>query len=401
MQEMLKRASAPEQISWLEKARAIGPMVDAASLRAEHATQLSEDVVCAIEQAGLFAIMVPRELGGGEAHPLDVIDAISELSYWDGSAGWYSHAVMTGGAVAGAYLGPRAVDAIFPDGHFLRAAGQAAPTGKAERCGDSYRISGRYSFGSGTPHAAYVVGGFMAEEGGKPLTDENGQPIMLIGLSPKARTKQLGNWNVLGLRGTGSYDFEVLEQELHEDFFFNAAAPVQRRGGVLYQMGFMAIPCLSHASFALGATRRLLNEWRDFARGKTRSGGYASDLDTFQLGFATATADFRAADAYVRATFAALYDAATAGTLTASLRLEGQLATSHAFTVAKRIAMAAFDGCTTRAVRDGNAIQRCIRDIMAGSAHVLNSEQALIDAGKVLAGDDEAATPLMREGYSL
>lgn len=401
MQETLERSRAQEQLSWLEKARAIGPMIDAAAAREDHATELSEVVVKAIDEAGLFAIMVPRELGGGEAHPGDVIDAISELSYWDGSAGWYSHAVMTGGAVAGAYLGPRAVAAIFPGGRFVRAAGQAAPTGTAERVGEGYRISGRFAFGSGTPHAGFVVGGFMAQESGKPVTDENGQPVMLIGLAPKERTRLLGNWDVLGLRGTGSYDFEVLDQELHADFFFNAAAPVQLRGGALYRMGFMAIPCLSHASFALGAARRLLDEWRGFARGKQRGGGLASDLATFQLAFASATADLHAADAYVRATFSALYDAAIAGTPTAAMRLEGQLATSHAFTVAKRIAQAAFDGCTTRAVRDGNAIQRCIRDIMAGSAHVLNSEQALIDAGKMLAGDLAAGTPLTREGYSL
>ena len=401
MLETQARSRAQEQVSWLEKARAIGPMIDAAASRDEQATQLSQDVVHAIDEAGLFAIMVPAELGGGEAHPGDVIDAISELSYWDGSAGWYSHAVMTGGAVAGAYLGPRAAEAIFPGGHFVRAAGQAAPTGKAVREGDGFRISGRYSFGSGTPHAGFVVGGFMVQEGGKPATDENGQPVMLIGLCPKERTRQLGNWNVLGLRGTGSYDFEVMDQQLHEDFFFNAAAPVQRRGGVLYQMGFMAIPCLSHASFALGAARRLLDEWRSFARAKSRGAGLASDLNTFQLEFANATADLHAADAYVRSTFSTLYDAATSGSPTAQMRLEGQLATSHAFTVAKRIARVAFDGCTTRAVRDGNPIQRCIRDIMAGSAHVLNSEQALIDAGKMLGGDDDAGTPLTRDGYSL
>jgi alkylation response protein AidB-like acyl-CoA dehydrogenase len=401
MLETQARPRAQDQVSWLDKARAIGPMIDAEAARNEQATQLSEAVVRAIDEAGLFAIMVPHELGGSEAHPADVIDAISELSYWDGSTGWYSHAVMTGGAVAGAYLGPRAAAAIFPGGRFLRAAGQAAPTGTAERRGDGYRISGRYSFGSGTPHAEFIVGGFMVQEGGKPLTDDNGQPVMLIGLSRKAQTRTLGNWDVLGLRGTGSYDFEVLDHELHEDFFFNAAAPVQRRGGVLYQMGFMAIPCLSHASFALGTARRLLDEWRAFARAKPRGAGLASDLATFQLEFANATADLRAADAYVRSTFSTLYDAATSGTPTAQMRLEGQLATSHAFTVAKRIARAAFDGCTTRAVRDGNPIQRCIRDIMAGSAHVLNSEQALIDAGKMLAGDDDAGTPLTREGYSL
>ena len=213
--------------------------------------------------------------------------------------------------------------------------------------------------------------------------------------------KFLGNWDVLGLRGTGSYDFEVSEQTLPEDFFFNAGAPVQQRGGALYRMGFMAIPCISHASFALGAGRRMLDEWLAYARSKPRGSGKASDLHTFQHNFAAATADLHAADAYVRRTFSVLYDAATAGTVTTQMQLQGQLATSHAFAVAKRVAQSAFAACTTRAVRNGNAIQRCFRDIHAGSAHVLNSEQALIDAGSVLVGIEGAETPLTREGYSL
>src|SRR5690606_40320387 len=60
------------------------------------------------------------------------------------------------------------------------------------------------------------------------------------------------------------------EQVVHQDFFFDATGPVHRRGGALYKMGFMALPCLAHASFALGAGRRILDEWRDFARTKPR-----------------------------------------------------------------------------------------------------------------------------------
>jgi alkylation response protein AidB-like acyl-CoA dehydrogenase len=386
--------------TWLQRARALGPMIDAAAADDESATELTAEVVAAIDGAGLFAIMAPAELGGAEAHPDEVIDAISELSYWDGSAGWYSHAVMTGGAVAGAFLGPRAVDQIFRGGWFQRAAGQAAPTGRAERVDGGYRISGRFAFGSGTPHAQWIVGGYMLHDGGEPVRDANGQPSMLIGLAPRESVRFLGNWDVLGLRGTGSYDFEVIEQVLPADFFFDSAAPVQQRGGALYRMGFMAIPCISHASFALGAARRILDEWLAYARTKPRGTGMASDLHTFQHDFASATADLHAADAYVRRTFSDLYDAAKADRVTAEMRLEGQLATSHAFTVAKRLAQTAFAACTTRALRDGNAIQRCFRDIHAGSAHVLNSEQALIDAGKVLVGVEGAGTPLTREGYS-
>lgn len=392
--------AATAQPSWLERTRALGPMIDAAAAADEDATELSPEVVAAIDAAGLFGIMAPAELGGGEAHPDDVIDAISELSYWDGSAGWYSHAVMTGGAVAGAFLGPRAIESIFHGNWFQRAAGQGAPTGKAERVEGGYRVSGRFAFGSGTPHACWIVGGYLLHEHGKPVLGEGGHPSMLIGLVPRESVRFHGNWNVLGLRGTGSYDFEVTEQVLPADFFFDSAAPVQQRGGPLYRMGFMAIPCLSHASFALGAARRMLDEWQAYATTKPRGSGMAAGLDTFRHDFAAATADFRAADAYVRRTFSELYDAAVANRVTAELRLEGQLATSHAFTAAKRIAQTAFAACTTRAVRNGNAIQRCFRDIHTGSAHVLNSDQALIDAGGVLVGAAGAGTPLTREGYS-
>lgn len=385
---------------WRKRARSLGPMIEAAAAD-ETAREISADVVDAIDEAGLFSIMVPAELGGAEARPDEVIDAISELSYWDGSTGWYAHAVMTGGAVAGAYLGPQAIELIFPGGKYARAAGQAAPTGTAEPLGAGYRIAGRYSFGSGTPHARWIVGGYMLREGDRPVVSDNGQPRMLIGLAPRESVRFQGNWDVLGLRGTGSYDFEVTEQVLHQDFFFDAAAPVQRRGGALYCMGFMAIPCICHASFALGAARRMLTEWLAFAQSKSRGGRLASELHTFQHDFASAAADRQAAEAYVRTTFDTLFKAASSNTVSAEMRLQGQLATSHAFTVAKRIARLAFDSATTHALRNGTALQRCFRDILASSAHVLNSEQALIDAGKVLAGTEGAATPLTREGYSL
>jgi alkylation response protein AidB-like acyl-CoA dehydrogenase len=376
----------------LARVRALGPMIDGEASRNETITELSSKVVAAMEEAGIFGLMAPREVGGGEAHPAELLDVIAELSYWDGSAGWYAHAVMTGGAVAGAFLGPRAVEAIFPSGRFLHAAGQAAPTGRAERVGDSYRISGRYAFGSGTPGAQWIVGGYVLHEEGKPVMSAYGQPIMLIGLAPRENVNFLGNWNVLGLRGTGSYDFEVPEQLLHEDFFHNTAAPRTPRGGPLYRMGFMAMPCISHGGFALGAARRMLDEWLKFARSKPREGGRpGSEMQTFQRDFAAATAELHAAEAYMKQTFNRLFDAAGAGQpITTEMQLDGRLSASHALTVAVRIAQAAYSGSTTHGLRNGSVIQRYFRDINAGNAHFLTAEQSVIDAGKVLAGVEGA-----------
>jgi len=374
--------------SWRDKARALGPMIDAAAAADEAITELSPQVVAAMDAAGLFAMMAPREVGGSEAHPIAILDTIAELSYWDGSAGWYAHAVMTGGSVAGAYLGPRAVEAIFPGGRFVHAAGQAAPTGKAEKVGDSYRISGRYAFGSGTPNAQWIVGGYVLHEDGKPVMSDWGQPVLLIGLAPRDTVRFHGNWNVLGLRGTGSYDFEVPEQLLHADFFHNTVAPRAPRGGPLYRMGFMALPCIAHGGFALGAARRMLDEWLKFARAKPREGGRpASEMQTFQRDFAQATAELHAAEAYMKQTFTRLFDAASAGEpITTEMQVDGRLSTSHALIVAVRIAQAAFSASITQGLRNGSAIQRCFRDINAGNAHFLTAEQSVIDAGKVLAG---------------
>ena len=370
-----------KRLSPVERIRALGPIIDASAAADEDRTELAGDVIQAIDDAGIFSLMVPRELGGEEAHPSDLIDAIAELSYWDGSAGWYAHAVMTGGAVAGACLGDRAVAAIFPDNRFTHAAGQAAPTGKAERVGDGYRISGRYSFGSGTPRAQWIVGGYVLHEGGKPVIGLHGQPAMLVGLAPRKTVKFHGNWDVLGLRGTGSYDFEVTEQVLHEDFFFDPSAAVQRRGGALYRMGFMALPCISHGAFAIGAARRMLEEWRGFAKVKGRAA-----TQTFQRDFALCTARLHAAEAYLYRTFTRLFDAAEAGSITDDMRIDGRLSASNALDVAVTIAQTAYTAATTHALRKGNPIERCFRDINAGNAHYLTAEQSLIDAGKVLAG---------------
>jgi alkylation response protein AidB-like acyl-CoA dehydrogenase len=298
---------------------------------------------------------------------------------------------MTAGAVSGAFLGERAIDAIFGGKGKARAAGQAAPLGKAERVGDGYRISGSFSFGSGSPSADWLVGGYLLHQDGD-LALVDGQPQMLIALAPRSKVDFLGNWEVLGLRGTGSYDFRVREQIVHEDFVFSPMAPQVRRGGALYRMGFMAIPCLTHASFAIGCGRRAVDEWVAFAKTKKRvPRGFANELHTVQRDLAYAHGDLRAAEAYVRDTFAGLYDGAERGDIPDDLKLDGRLCASHATVVAARAAQTAFGSGTTTALRNTSRLQQSYRDMQAGVSHYMTGEQSIIELGAVLAGAPGAA----------
>jgi len=378
----------------LDRVNALATLIEAEAVADEQATQVATAVVDALHAAGLLALMVPRELGGEEADPATLIDVIRALAYHDGSTGWYAGAVMTAGAVSGAMLGPKAIAAIYRPGARAICAGQAAPTGRAERAGPAaWRVSGKFAFASGCPEAEWLVGGYVVHENGQPLPGPHGAPTMLIGFTPRDAATYRGNWNVLGLRGTGSYDFEVAEQTLPADFFFEPGITPPRRGGALYRMGFMALPCLTHAAFALGCACRALDEWRDFAETKPRAPGVmANAMPTTQRDLAIAHAELRAAEAYVRRTFDHLYAAAqSGGPIDDDLRLDGRLCASNALATGTRVAQQAYAACTTTALRNGNAIQRAFRDMLAGNAHFLTGEGSWIDAGKVIAHAPGAA----------
>ena len=370
----------------LRQVRALGPKIEASAAADETATEIDKAIITALIEAGVFGMMAPRELGGGECHPSAIIDVVRELAWWDGSTGWYVGATIVGEAVSGAFLGPQAVAAMYADG-VPRIAGQAAPGGKAVREGDHFRVSGKFSFATGCPTANWIVGGYLVEG----ELDAAGQPLFLLGMVPRETVQFNGNWHVLGLRGTGSYDIEVSEQLAHRDFFLQPFAAPQLRGGAFYRMGFMAPPCIAHSAFALGVARRALDEWRAHAQVKDRLPGIkANETHSFQRDFAEAEAELRAAEAYVRRTFDLLFAAAEAGAVPDDLRIDGRLAACHAFRTGVRVVQTAFTASATTGLRDGHAIQRCFRDMQAGNAHFLTGEAALIEAGKALGGVDGA-----------
>jgi alkylation response protein AidB-like acyl-CoA dehydrogenase len=93
----------PDPETFIARLRALRDLIEKSADVSEEATQLSDEVIDALERVELFKMLAPRAVGGMEAHPLLVIDALRTLSYFDGSTGWYCQAAVTGPAVAGAF----------------------------------------------------------------------------------------------------------------------------------------------------------------------------------------------------------------------------------------------------------------------------------------------------------
>jgi alkylation response protein AidB-like acyl-CoA dehydrogenase len=387
---MAQLGSATGTTDLLAVARSLAEIIESGAARSEAQGYLAADTVAALRASGLFAALLPRAVGGLESDPVTAIDVIAEVSRADGSAGWTLMAGMVTNAIAAAYFGDDAVETMFGTGTDVVCAGQFAPRGEAEPVGDGFRVRGRFGFGSGARHADWLFGGFRVVRDGLPEQLENGLPNVLGVTVPAACARLDGNWDVIGLTGTGSVDYEIPDQAVAAGFTFPLFASGPRRGGPLYRLGIHGLTALGHAGYALGVGRRALDELAGLAGRRKRLGADTlASQSTFQRDFALTEASFRAARAYVTGAFADLYRAAQTDEITLEQRADSRLATTWATRTAAEVTRFAYLQSGSDGLRNPSLIQRCFRDMHAGSQHLFVDENTFVDAARVLLGTAE------------
>ncbi|GGO81774.1 acyl-CoA dehydrogenase family protein [Nonomuraea cavernae] len=113
----------------------------------------------------------------------------------------------------------------------------------------------------------------------------------------------LGNWDVLGLRATGSIDYSIDGAFVPESQTHVFAQNEPLRGGAIYRLGVLDQALICHSAWALGVGRRLLDELIRYAEARAGRPGQIAGSDAFHADFARAEATFRAAKALVHATW--------------------------------------------------------------------------------------------------
>ena len=69
----------------VEAALALEPRIRASSEQVERDGRLPDDLVRAISETGIFRMLVPRSLGGGEVDPVTQLAVLEAISRGDGS----------------------------------------------------------------------------------------------------------------------------------------------------------------------------------------------------------------------------------------------------------------------------------------------------------------------------
>jgi indole-3-acetate monooxygenase len=373
----------------LAKARELSPFLSDQGVAGEQRANLTEATVHALRQAGLFAAFVPRALGGAELWPAQGIEIIETLSRSDGSTGWVFMATQVAMATCGAYLAPAAAKTVF-DKHIPLIAGQGAPVGKADSEQNGYRLSGSWSYGSGLLHSEWIHTGAVVHRNGRPvLNPRNQSPEARIFIVPVTEAKLKNNWDVLGLRSTGSVDYSMQDVFVAEGFTHSLSASRPLTGGDLYRVGIIGFAAIGHSGFALGIARRSLDE---IATLSTASSGRPTAVagpgggESFQLQYGRAEGQLHAARAFVFDVWNDIQRTLESGNDPTVRQITlARLAFTNANSVATSIANLAFEFGGGAALRAGN-IQRCFRDQRTAAQHITASEAVVRECAKDLLG---------------
>ena len=130
-----------------------------------------------------------------------------------------------------------------------------------------------------------------------------GVPDIRVAILPRGEIDFTDGWHVQGLKGTGSYDYNVAGRlraraphlpALHPRAATAASAPT-------FRMGLMPITAAGHAGWALGVAKSMLDDVEELAETKVRMGDMAALVNrpSFQRGFAHHSSMWRAAQLLV------------------------------------------------------------------------------------------------------
>jgi len=374
----------------LRMARSIETVALAEAALSEKNRTLTAPLVDALWDSGLMQFMNPQVAGGHEPGFAELIETWIEMARQDGSLGWIGIANIPSASFAAAYLSDEGFDAIFTaNNNRVTMGGQFFPNGTGEMVEGGYKVTGAWQFGSGTGHSEYVCAGFLPMDNGQLVMATEVMPLMMVAIVPRAQVTFTDGWHVQGLKGTGSYDYNLQDVFVPSSHTYPLLTREPLRGGPLYRFGVMPLTGCGHASWALGVARSAIDDVRELAISKTRMGETSSIAHrlTFQRNLAHHEAMWRAAHRLVVDTFTGFEVEVAAGAeVTPQMRCDMRLAATYATEASREIVQWAHLAAGTTAIREGNRLERAFRDMYTGTQHAFISENIYTEAGKLMLG---------------
>ncbi len=376
--------------SVLDRARSVTGMLAEAAPRIEANNGLTEDVVAAMHAAGLFRATLPRFLGGDTIDLRTHAELIETVAGADASAGWCLSQGL-GCAMASAFMEKEAAERFFGPAEAVLAWG-AGIQGKAVAVDGGYRVTGKWQFASGSRHAT-ILGGHSyvyESDGVTQRFHPDGRKVDRTAIVTKDKAHVHFDWDVMGLRGTGSDTFELRDLFVPEDETVdredrsaaNDPAPIfQVPTSLVYAIGF--------AGLQIGIARAVLDDLRDLAKNKKPRGmgSTLKDSPVFQTQLAQMEARLRSARAYLMEVAGEAHDqTAKDGYISDESRIAIRLSATHVINEGVAVTTDAYRAAGATAIFPSNPFERRLRDALTASQQVQGRIDHYATVGRHLLG---------------
>lgn len=336
------------------------------------------DYLDLLKKAGLFRAAVPEQFGGEPMPPSMFMKLVEQISAVDPATGW----VASFGSAPGYFsslpvktqreLYSESTDIVFAAGMF--------PVFEAERVDGGYICSGTWQFASGCKGADLLgmgLNGGVATDG-KPLT----------ALVERSQVEIVDNWDVAGMKATGSHNVVADKVFVPEEHTFVRGGqptidePISRYPGLSYAAQVLA-------AVTLGAGRGALDyvTEKGSATASINGGPAKGNRPTYKTGLAKAEADLRSARAFFHESTNDVWAKAVADEeITVKDKALLRLASTQAAHVGRRVVLEAFNLSGTGAIFSGHPMQRFLRDGLVPAQHAMLQDQTYEGAGALLLG---------------
>ena len=378
----------------LEAAHALIPALAAREAATVGARLVPEETIADYHRAGLLRVLQPRRFGGHQAS-FGVFSRIVEtLAGGCASSAWV-YAVLGEHQWIIARMPERAQEDVWGGDGTAIAASSLAPRETARVAAGGWRLSGRFPFSSGCMNAQWAIIGARCEDAA------GNRPTRYL-LVPMAEIGVIDDWEVLGLRGTGSRSLvlddvfipahrSVLLRDLHDGTTPGAA--VHPEYPLLRAPRGLLVPfSLPVVAFTL-ARRALMLTASSLRVRLSRGTHMVSESEITQQQLGEAAAEIETAILVMHARRAeSLAMVEHGGDIPPDAVMRNRRDIAFATWQLRRGVERLVELMGSRAVQDAEPLQGLWRDVLTISTHTVVSRQAgMVPYGRMLLGMPPAA----------
>ena len=375
----------------LEAVRSIAPTLERHRDYGEREGRMHDEAVDALRSSGLLSLYLPRSLGGGEVDTLTYMRASQAVSEIDSAAGWLMM-VTNGPGFIFRGMPDEGVEEIWSSGPGTIVAETFARPVAIRAAEGGYVVDGRATFASGCRHADWCgVLAILHDDAGPVIA--NGMPRQFQAVVPMRELQIADNWDVSGMRGTGSDDIIFDEVFVPRRFTFELGTKLtlgKHYGGTLYRLPGIALSSLMKPVM-LACLRVALDDLTDVALNKVpfASSTTLRTRSIAQIHYGRALAQYRACVAYAERVHRDTWRRAEAGEeATAEQRADLALCATFVTEKAAEAIRELTTAAGTSSIYKRNRIERASRDMDVLRHHGWSNESRYGSVAQIYWGLD-------------